>query len=120
MSELTLDMVALKRLLDVIGGDPEDFAELKDEYLESVPEIIEAIAAASTSGDLAALRVASHSLKGNAREFGATHLAELCSVLETACKAGTPFDATDQVAAIVDAEATARAALEALEPDNIG
>lgn len=116
----TLDLTALKRLLDVIGGDPEDFEELRAEYIETAPEMVMQMKSAAASGDLDGLRLSAHSLKGNARDFGAATLAELCSALEAACKAGDVPDPAAAVAAIEAAEADARGALTALEIDDIG
>lgn len=119
MSDL-LDLAALKRLLDVIGGDAEDFDELRDEFLETSPELIATLTTAASEGDLDAMRVASHSLKGNARDFGATALAEVSAAMETACKSGNTEEATNMLARVAEAEAEARAALATLEVSALG
>lgn len=118
MSEL-LNHQALKRLLDVIGGDEEDFEDLRQEFLNTSPELIETLKEGCAQGDLAAMRVASHSLKGNARDFGATSLAEVSAALETACKAGDGDAAAQLVDRVAAAEAEARAALEVLKVSDL-
>ncbi len=115
-----LDMAALKRLLDVIGGDPEDFEELRTEYVETAPEIITTMKEAAAAGDIDGLRVATHSLKGNARDFGAIALGEFCMALEAECKANDVLDPVASVAEIETAEAEARTALTSLEIDSLG
>lgn len=119
MTDNVLDMAALKRLLEVIGGDPEDLDELKEEFYDTAPAIVEAMQAGLVKGDFEALRISSHSLKGNARDFGATHLADLCHTLEQKCKDGAPFDASGLVSDIVAAETAARTALKALQASDL-
>lgn len=119
MSDL-LDLGALKRLLEVIGGDTEDFNELREEFLETSPDLIASLKGSAESGDLDGMRVASHSLKGNARDFGATALAELSAAVEMACKAGDADKAAQLVAEVAEAEAAARTAIQALEVGDLG
>ncbi len=107
MSDDVLDHGALKKLLQMIGGEAEDFDEMKTEFLDCVPEIL----ADLKTDDTEALRVASHSLKGNAQDFGAKQLGALCASLETQCKDGTLTDAAPLVADITKA---AQAAMDAL------
>lgn len=119
MTDQPIDMSALQRLLNVVGGDPEDLQELLDDFVESVPDAIEKMKSAAQSGDLTALRIASHSLKSNARDFGATQLATLCETLEHACR---EEDVADPVGAVSDIEAeeqTVRAALSALRAEDV-
>lgn len=120
MTDDQLDKSALKRLLDVIGGDPEDFDEMREEYFESVPDILTELQSAADASDLDQLRVAAHSLKSNARDFGAAALAELCGTLEAECKTGVVVDPSGSVAKIVTAEAAAAAALKALDVNDLG
>ncbi|MEO0486700.1 MAG: Hpt domain-containing protein [Pseudomonadota bacterium] len=119
MSDL-LDLDALKRLLDVIGGEAEDFDELRDEFIETSPDLIETLQQAAAHTDLDAMRVASHSLKGNARDFGATALAELSAALETACKSGDVDGAIQLLSQVTEAEKAARHALLSIEASNLG
>ena len=81
MSEGVINKAALQRLLDVIGGDREDLAELLEEFETSTPQTLAEMQAAAAAGDLGALRIASHSLKSNGRDFGADALATACDPL---------------------------------------
>ena len=94
MNNETLDIAALKRLLKVIGGDLADLRELVDDFLDEAPRLSAAILRATAEGDRDALRVASHTLKSNARDFGAMRLSGLCSLLENDCRAERPLDAS--------------------------
>ncbi len=85
-----IDRTALKRLLAVIGGDEEDLAELVEDFTESAPELATTIAEATQSGDRDAMRIAAHTLKSNARDFGAVHLSKLCEAMERALKEEAP------------------------------
>jgi HPt (histidine-containing phosphotransfer) domain-containing protein len=100
VQENIIDLGALQRLLAVIGGDPEDFEELVEEFESSTPQTLEKMRAAAASADLGALRIASHSLKSNGRDFGATVLAEACEALEQDCRAGKVSDPQARVAEI--------------------
>ncbi len=119
MTDQLIDMAALQRLLNVVGGDPEDLQELLDDFVESVPETIDKMKGASQSGDLAALRIAAHSLKSNARDFGATNLASLCEALEHSCREGTVENPIAAVERIETEEEAVRAALAALRAEDV-
>ncbi len=112
MCDEVIDLEALKRLLDVIGGDPEDLEELLEEFEEVGPSTLVTMQSAAASGDLDALRIASHSLKSNGRDFGATALAKACEALEHACRSGEVADPKAQVQAIATELKRARAALK--------
>lgn len=114
MSDDVIDLQALNRLLEVIGGDPEDLDELLEEFEDVGPSTLKSMQAAAASGDFDALRIASHSLKSNGRDFGATALAKACEDLEHACKAGEVGDPVAQVQAIAAELDRARAALKAV------
>jgi HPt (histidine-containing phosphotransfer) domain-containing protein len=119
MTDDIIDRGALCNLLDVIGGDPEDLDELLGDYRETAPELAAAISGAANSGDLQALRIAAHTLKSNARDFGAIRLSSLCEALERECRAGAVPDAQQAAAAIVSEEAAARRALASLKADDL-
>ncbi len=111
MQGSVIDHDAIARLLELIGGDPEDLQELLDEFQETTPGIASAMADAARDGDLSALRIGAHSLKSNAADMGATLLSSLCATLEAACKDGTVENASAQVDVIKDELDRARAAL---------
>ena len=100
MSEDIIDGKAIRRLLDVIGGDTEDLLELVEEFQEVTPGLLQKIQSAATNSDYNSIRILAHSLKSNARDFGATTLARLCEKLEHECKNETVFDINGQVGAI--------------------
>ncbi len=85
-----IDRAALKRLLAVIGGDEEDLAELVEDFNDSAPALAATITEATSSGDCDAMRIAAHTLKSNARDFGAIHLSKLCEAMERALREETP------------------------------
>lgn len=112
MTETAIDVAALKKLKDMIGGNVEDLSELVDDFLTSLPEQLSQMRAAEQSEDWAALRITSHSCKSNARDLGANHLSELCAELERQCKAGAPVDLGAQLSAIETAAEAAMAGLK--------
>lgn len=92
VSDDVIDQAALRRLLDMIGGDQEDLNELLDEFFSETPKTLQTMSEAAESADLSALRIASHSLKSNGRDFGAAALADACERLEHACRDGSVDD----------------------------
>jgi HPt (histidine-containing phosphotransfer) domain-containing protein len=119
MSADIIDRAALRRLLDVIGGDPEDLHDLLEDYRSMAPELASQISAAAVSGDLDALRIAAHSLKSNARDFGALRLSSVCEELERSCRSGAVPDACGMAEAIVSEEIAARQALTGLAAEDL-
>jgi CheY-like chemotaxis protein/HPt (histidine-containing phosphotransfer) domain-containing protein len=83
-----LDKVALERLREMVGGDPEILTELIDTFLEDGPHLLADMRQAVKKGDAGGLRLAAHGLKSNSADFGATVLAEMCRELEMMGKAG--------------------------------
>ena len=83
-----LDKVALERLREMVGGDPEILTELIDTFLEDGPHLLADMRQAVEKGDAGGLRLAAHGLKSNSADFGATVLSELCRELEMMGKAG--------------------------------
>lgn len=117
MSNGIIEMAALRRLLETIGGDPEDLCELIEDFQGEAPELAARISEAAANGDLEALRIATHTLKSNARDFGATRLATLCEELEHECRTGAVTDPGSHAQAIAVAEMAAREALCDLSAD---
>lgn len=110
-----IDRAALQRLLDAIGGEQEDLDELIDDFLTTTPAHVMSMRSASAEGDWSAMRISVHTLKSNAREFGATTLAELCQVLEQQCQDGAVVDPDAQTARIETELAAAREALATMK-----
>jgi CheY-like chemotaxis protein/HPt (histidine-containing phosphotransfer) domain-containing protein len=69
-------------LREQVGDDPAFVEELIGHFLEDAPQQIEAMRAACERADADALEHAAHTLKANARTFGAERLARLCQTLE--------------------------------------
>ncbi len=109
-----LDPAALERLRKTIGGDATVLAELIDSFLEDAPQLLTTLRQASEKGDAAGMRLAAHSLKSNAADFGAMHFSNLCKELEQLGKAGTVDGATALVEQVEVEYEKVRVALEAL------
>lgn len=114
MSTDIIDDNAIRRLLSVIGGDREDFLELMEEFEESTPLLVDKMKQAATEANLDSLRITAHSLKSNARDFGAVNLATLCEALEHACKTGDVPGPAEKVDEIEQALNAAREALRGM------
>lgn len=120
MSTNLIDEDALKRLLALIGDDPDDLDELIDDYLEVAPKLAKTILGTSESRDIDAMRIAAHTLKSNARDLGAIRVAERASAVESACKDGD-IEAAIAVAADIEAEsAAANETLSRLKAEGFG
>jgi histidine phosphotransfer protein HptB len=97
-----IDLRALERLQDMLGGDPADVAEIVESLLGEAPALLAEMQDAAGRGDLAALGRAAHSLKSNARDVGADTLAALCQSVESAVRSGQgPEDPAAAAAAIL-------------------
>ena len=119
MSDGIIEIAALRRLLEAIGGDPEDLRELIEDFRSEAPELAAQISEAAAGADLESLRIAAHTLKSNARDFGATRLSALCEELEQDCRTGAVADPGDRAEAIAAAETAARKALGDLRTDEV-
>ena len=114
-----IDIAALAKLKDMIGGDTEDLAELVDDFVVSFPQQIELMQKQATGQEWGSLRISSHSSKSNARDMGATSLSALCAELELQCKSGTPVEPLRQVSEIEKAGLAAIDALKDLDLENV-
>lgn len=114
-----IDIEALRRLKEVIGGDSEDLQELMDDFCEIAPDLVAQIISASSAQNLSSLKIASHTLKSNSRDLGAAELGELSAKIEVASQSddGTDLDAI--CAPAQDLLNNAIAALKEINPDDI-
>jgi HPt (histidine-containing phosphotransfer) domain-containing protein len=103
MTDSVIDMAAIHRLLEVIGGDRDDLQELIEDFAEIAPELVKKMQNAIQTGDTDSLRIAAHSLKSNARDMGAVSLAESSAQLELACNDGDISGVATDVASIESA-----------------
>lgn len=118
MPNNVIDKAALARLLEVIGGDPDDFAELLEDFRSEAPAIQEKMQSAAAAEDLTALRICAHSLKSNARDFGATELAKICEVLERDCHSGQMDDPVGRVGKVFEELGRVQSALAEIASAN--
>lgn len=119
MNEDGIELSALRRLLELIGGDPEDLRDLLRDYQNEAPELASRIIAAAHAGNLDALRIAAHTLKSNSRDFGAMRLSAMCKELEQECRSGAVADPVSKAEAIAFEEAAARQALSNVATEDI-
>lgn len=70
------------------GGDPEILSELAKLFLHDAPTRITAMEAALAAQDVAAMRLASHSLKGEASLFGLSAVVEQAEAIEMIAREG--------------------------------
>ena len=98
-----LDRTALDELSEMTGGDPEFLGELIDTFFADGSELLAAIGTAASGGDAAGLRRAAHTLKSNARTFGAVALGEVCQTIEERAAAGD-LDGVEELVARAQGE----------------
>jgi HPt (histidine-containing phosphotransfer) domain-containing protein len=91
----------LEQLVELIGGDRQSFGELAQSFLHEGAQILSALHQAASSADAPndqeTVRRGAHSLKSNARDFGATGLADMAASLEMSCKNELPGDTAARV-----------------------
>jgi histidine phosphotransfer protein HptB len=92
---LAIDRRALDKLRELVGGEESDLVEVVSSFLEEGPSLMEVLEKSERASDLPATRRAAHSMKSNARDMGATELAEICAGIEARCTKGEPPDAAD-------------------------
>ena len=119
MTADTIDIAALKKLKDMIGGDTEDLMELVDDFVSGFPDQVGQMQDQMAQQDWGALRIAAHSCKSNARDVGATALSGLCAELELQCRNGVPQGPDVQLQQIESAGHAAIAALKQLDLDHV-
>jgi len=107
MTRPAIDQTVLDELRDSAGA--EFAAELAQTFAEDAPSMLATLRQSRSAGDAVAFRRAAHSLKSNAKTFGALSLAELARVLEHGELA------TVEPAALNALEETCRQAVEALQ-----
>lgn len=111
MSNDIINLDVLGRLLKVIGGDPEDLAELVEDYTAGAPTLVDRMRDGAGSSDWVVVYQSAHTLKSNARDMGALQLSELCAALEKEAREG-PVDMIEvRVTEIASEEEAARQAL---------
>ncbi len=93
-----LDRGAISRLVELIGDDPADLVDMMESFLTDAEVLVETM---TTVSELSAIARAAHTMKSNARDFGATELAACCERLERDLKSGNgPVDLESQLETI--------------------
>ncbi|MEM9063348.1 MAG: ATP-binding protein [Pseudomonadota bacterium] len=77
----TLDDGAIDTLIELIGGSSAMFAELVESFRAEASRLFSNLEQGA-AGDAAQLRIAAHTIKASAGDFGATVLADQCARLE--------------------------------------
>ncbi len=98
-----LDLSALDRLREMVGGDEAFLIELIHTFLEDAPNELARMRQALDNRDAALLRRAAHTLKSNSADFGATALRQMCKELEEMGKQGI-FDGAPKLILEIVAE----------------
>ncbi len=81
-------------LAEMTGGDEEFTRELLQEFLQTIPPLLEQVEQALKDGNSEALARAAHTIKGSARAVGAQAFSEIAFALERAGKEGRMDDAS--------------------------
>ncbi|MGD1923766.1 MAG: response regulator [Paracoccaceae bacterium] len=98
----TIDDGAIETLVELIGGNPAMFAELVESFRAEAPRLFAGIEDGA-AGDAVHLRIAAHTIKASAGDFGASVLADQCARLEFKGSSGD-LDGAAELAAQAVAE----------------
>jgi CheY-like chemotaxis protein len=93
-----LDEAVLAALARSMGDDVEAVREMVSAFLETAPELLDALEQASRREDRHAMRTAAHQLRPNAVMFGASTLGARCAELEARTKGDAPVTAGEGLA----------------------
>jgi len=94
--EDALDAQVLQTFRNTMGPDASTFlAQLIDIYLEETPRLLQAMGAAVTQTDPAAMKQAAHTLKSSSASLGAITFSKLCEDLERIGHSGNTTDARE-------------------------
>jgi signal transduction histidine kinase/CheY-like chemotaxis protein len=97
---LTKDVLDRQAILARVGNDRQLLKELVDLFLFEAPSLIEAIRQAVARTDVAALKVAAHTLKGAVSNFSTWPAFEAALRLETMAQTGELVQAGEALAAL--------------------
>jgi len=87
-------------LLALVGGDEELMREIIALYLVEYPRLLRDIRAAAASGDVRALELSAHALKGSVGNMAASRASEAARELETLARADQLPAARDSLATL--------------------
>ena len=77
------------------GGDP-DLGELVEMFVEEMPDRIDTLQQAFTTGDFELLQRSAHQLKGAGGSYGFDQVTPYALALESSLKEGEPADAIEK------------------------
>lgn len=97
-----IDRKQLVELLESMGGDWSFMDELLETFFADGPAQLQSLEQGLAAGDAEVVRRAAHTLKSNARSFGATTLTELSKQLEDSSKDGDLGAAAEKIERIAD------------------
>lgn len=86
--QATIDIEALRALMQLVGDDKTVLASLIEDFLGIGPQLAADMRGALQKADADGLRIAAHTLKSNARDFGCNALSDTCREIENAARAG--------------------------------
>jgi HPt (histidine-containing phosphotransfer) domain-containing protein len=112
-----VDETVIEQLASITDGQGLSvLGELLNAFLLAVPARLDALQAAVTDGDLAAVAAQAHSLTGSAASFGARGMADLCRLLRGAADRGDVTASRVLVSAVLEEFLRVRSWLIALGP----
>jgi CheY-like chemotaxis protein len=97
LAEGDFDPSALNKLLNLVGGNKADLADLIRSFLEETPSLLLDLRRGLETGNMELFGRAAHTLKSSARDFGAIQLSQLSQQLEALSKQNTLSGATELV-----------------------
>lgn len=116
---MTIDLTALKKLMDLVGGEPEDLEEFIEDFSEIAPGLVADMNSGLNAQDWDKVRISAHTLKSNAKDLGAPALSKLCETLEHDCRNQTYANAPELISEIGSAQTTALLELAQINPAEI-
>ena len=102
-AEGSLDPDVLAQIKDLAAQDPGGIAEVVRLFIRDARSRLDSAATCTQQGDLAAVALTAHSLKGSSANLAARTMAALCRELEAASQAGD-VDTVTEVLARLDSE----------------
>lgn len=96
-TELWAQAIGAEKLAEISAlqeeGEPDIVVEVIDLFLSNAPPKIEQMRQGVLEGDAKKIERASHALRGDAGQFGATDLASACALLEARARTGSLLEA---------------------------
>lgn len=111
-AEGDFDPTALKKLLNLVGGNKADLVELIRSFLGETPPLLVNLRQGLETNDIDLFRRAAHTLKSSARDFGAIQLSRLSQQLEVLGREKKLTNAADLVAQAESSYEPVKKALE--------